>query len=356
LCVIAALTPLEHDYLPGTAALMQAHLLREPLPAGGTEAFLRATLLDHPWADPELPSLVALDDDGAVVGFIASQPRRMLLGDRPVRAVLCSHLVVAPEARTSTVAVQLLRRLLSGPQELTFSDTAEEIVVRLWQTLRGDVDHMRALDWALVLSPARWAGAVARTLRGGRPGRDLVPVGALPLQAAGARLVARAHPAPDPEVRSEPLGIADAVEQLPVVTRGVRLRPDHDEAHLAAVLDLMERSGERVVRRLVRRREQALGWYVYAIRRGVARVVAVMTSARAVEAVVGALVDDARREGAGLLTGRAEPLLAEPLAQRMAVLGYARRPLLHTRDEDIRAALLSGSAVLPRLDAEWWVI
>src|SRR4051812_50177227 len=95
--------PFERGDLGGVAALLRAHLV--PAPATDLERFLTATLLEDPWADPELPSLVA-EQAGAVVGFIARQPRRLELDGEPLAAAVCSHLTVAPAHRADALAAR----------------------------------------------------------------------------------------------------------------------------------------------------------------------------------------------------------------------------------------------------------
>src|SRR3954454_14769558 len=174
----ATIRPFAPGDLAGVAALLRAYLPSPPAP--DLERFLAATLLEDPWADPELPSLVA-EQAGAVVGFIARQPRRMVLDGEPLAAAVCSHLTVAPGHRAGALAARLARTCLGGPQRLTYSDAAGDLVVRLWRVLGGAVDTARACDWVLLLRPGRWAahaGVGLATRRGFG-----LPVAAAPLHA-----------------------------------------------------------------------------------------------------------------------------------------------------------------------------
>src|SRR4051812_2001427 len=157
---LATIRPLVRDDLPAVAALLRAHMA--PAPADDLERFLDATLFADPWADPELPSLVA-EHGGALVGLIARQPRRLELDGEPLYAACCSHLTVAPEHRTGALAARLARMALDGPQRLTYSDAASDLVVRLWRVLGGDVDSARASDWVIALRPWRWLAALAES-------------------------------------------------------------------------------------------------------------------------------------------------------------------------------------------------
>lgn len=350
---MAIIRPLERADLPEVVGLMGSLL---PGPAHD-EDFLAATLLEHPWADAELPSLVAAEGDGAITGFIAAQPRRLLFGERPIRAVCCSHLVVSEGSRSGATGALLMRRLLSGPQELTFSDTANDIVLRIWRAFGGHADHARACDWMLVLHPGRWLLAVLRTAaRHERLWRELMPVGSLPAQAAGPRLLRRAFPPPESDISGEPAAPADVVECLPELMRGMQLRPDYDEPYLSHVFRLLGAREGPVTCRLVRRSGQPVGWHASVLRPGGAsRVLHVSALEREREAVFGELVAHARERGSAALAGRLEPHLVAPLRRRAAALGFARQPIFHARDPELRAALTTGSSLLTRLDGEWYL-
>jgi hypothetical protein len=72
------------------------------------------------------------------------------------------------------------------------------------------------------------------------------------------------------------------------------------------------------------------------------------------EAVFGELVRDARERGSAVLAGRYEPHLRTPLSERSAVLGFARCPLIHSRDPEVSALLATDSSLLTDLDGEWF--
>jgi hypothetical protein len=342
---------LQASDLSGVVALMRAHL---PPPVH-EERFLAASLLDGPGADPELPSLVALDDDGVVVGFIAGPVRRLVFDGRPLRAVCCSHLVVAEHARGGALGVKLLRQLRSGAQDLTFTDSANDAVVRVWRTLGGRLDHSRSMDWMLVLRPgamARTIGAAALTRKSIRP---LVPVAALPAQAAGRRVVPRAFPDTDPGVDSVAADV-DAILEAEAVLTQVQLRGDHDAVYLRQAFDYLGERG-RLVKRVVRRDGHAVGWYAYLVGDGrLARAVHVGADERRIEAVVGELVEHARDDGCVALSGRLDPHLEAPLRRRAAAVGFARRAVVHSKDAEILAALASASSLVTQLDGEWHLI
>ncbi len=349
---MATIRPLERDDLPAVSALMSAHL-------GGWESDARVldeTLLSHPWADPETPSLVAEDEDGALVGFIGAQPRRLWVEGKSLRGICCSHLVVDPASRGGAMGALLLGGLLKGEQDLTWSDSADDIVARMWTTFGGRIDHARAYDWLYVLKPLRWTrqalGAVARR----RLERESFPVAALPIHAAGRRLVPRAHPAPPADVVSEEASAEALVEHLAATSRRVKLRLDYDQRTLDYTFGLVEAQLGGLVRRLVRHKGRPIGWYAYLLRPGdVSRVLHLAAPPGEAEAVFAELAQHAQAAGSAALAGRFEPHLEAPLRLRLAVLGFARRAIIHTRHPEIDALLSSAASLLTRLDGEWYV-
>jgi len=348
--------PFARGDLPAVGALLRTHLLGRVREAPrSVEAFLAATLLDGPWADPELPSWVAVSDDGSPAGFLACHVRRMVLDDAPIRVVVCSHLVVAADERAGATGALLLKRCLDGPQDLTISDTATDVVARLWRIYGGHLDVARSCEWMHVFRPvAMGARLAARVATKQRVGRYDVPVPGLPVHL-GARLLRRLRAGDEPEVEGEPLAPAGATEQLSGLLRVLRLRPDYDDAYLRWLLGQLGDLDGELVCRVVRQGGREVGWYVYVLRpSGTGRVLQVLAEPRRADAVVTELFADARRRGAAMLTGRVEPHLQEPLRRRLTAIGFGERHVVHTRRPEVQAALAGDAALLTRLDGEWW--
>jgi hypothetical protein len=351
---MAEIRPFERDDLSAVAALLRANLAQTPAEEQIAQG-LGATFLDDPWRDEELPSLVATEE-GDVIGFIASQVRRFRLDDRVLRAVAPSHLTVAAGRRGGAAGALLLRRLLTAGQDFTYSDTANDEVARMWQAFGGHLDPGRACDWMIVLRPVRWL----RTLTVGTIGRRLeaeqIPVGAFPFQAARPRIGRRAFLESEPEVSGEDVDAAAIVEHLPEMAARFRLRADYEERFLDYLFGEIESMFGQMTRRLVRRAGRPIGWYASVPRPGgVSRILHILTSEPNGDAVLGELVDHARERKSNLITGRLEPHLTQPLLRRTPVLGFARRPLIHSQDLEIRAALATSSSLLTQLDGEWFL-
>jgi hypothetical protein len=319
-------------------------------PVSALAAFLEAMLLTHPWADPELPSLVAEGEDGRVVGFIASHARHMRHRDREVRAALCSHLVVDPAEPRAGVAMQLLSRFMAGPQDLSLSDTAIDLVGRMWRAAGGRVDPLRSLAWMRVLRRARWAVRLAALRLARRRPTGLAPVRPLPLElpAAPGRADACELATLDPAALA---GLIDSI------AAGAPLRPAYDEAFVTWLFQQLDEhlSPARVVRRSVRRRGRAVGWFVYALEpSGRATVLELGAAQRDVDPVADALFAAAHDDGAVLLTGRMEPHLRDAVRRHRCAIGPGLTAVAHSEDPALLADLASAGSLWTRLAGEWW--
>jgi GNAT superfamily N-acetyltransferase len=190
--------PLERGDLPGVSRLLRAHLPRAP----HDEALLAATLLDDPLSDPEVPSLVADDGNGTVVGYIAAQVSPLRLDGRVVRAAYCSDLVVAPESRGGATGALLVGRLLRAAGA-TFSDGR----TRSSSDVDGDGRQPRPCS-RLRLAAAAPSAEVVRRSRAARRTthpdfRRHVRLPVISAQALGPRLLKHAFPPLEPYVEGE---------------------------------------------------------------------------------------------------------------------------------------------------------
>src|SRR3712207_241382 len=128
-----------------------ADILADALPGSWSppawRRLLRSTLIESPWADCTLPSLVWCDATGTVRGFIAMNARRATFDGRPVRLACSSHFAIDAESRGTPVGAFLLRAALQGTQDATFTDSAGPAVRFLWESLGGRYEPLRSLQW-----------------------------------------------------------------------------------------------------------------------------------------------------------------------------------------------------------------
>lgn len=360
--------PLEREDLPRAVRLFELVMRPQASPLPQLRSFLEQTLFDNPWADSELPSLVYEDEQGEIVGLICSNPRRMLFDGRPVRMTCSAYLLTHPGARNRAPGALLLRAHLAGSQDLTITDGGTDTVRRMWEGLGGQTAHLGCLSFVKVFRPWQLAGDQVLRGRSFKPLESgLRPVWSA-LDRASERVAKKALVPPRPDGTAEQLTAAAMLEHLPDVAGSVRLRSDYDQPYLEWLFDRVDditRWGPvhpRLVPRgplwaeLVRKNGQVQGWFICHLRRGGAcRLLQLAATDHGVDMVVDQLVYCARQRGAAGLYGRMEPRLVAPVSRHRCLLRFSPgRLLVHSRQKDITDAILSGDALLTRLDGEWW--
>lgn len=322
-------------------------------------AYFEETFFDHPWADAEIPSLVYAEDDGRITGFLGSSVRRFTFDGRPVRVGVSGQLVADPEARGHAPGAFLMNAYMNGPQDLTVTDTASELVRRIWEGVGGETFHLACVGWVRIFSPLQFASGYRR--RRERLGAAGVTRPVLAGFDAAARAVFRGalQPQRATGVEGRALSAKDLVESVEAVTENMRLKPAYDEAFLEWLFDHIAAVTGRgeLRRRIVSSGGRVRGWYVYYLQPGgISQVLQVAGDERDVGDVLDDLFRDAQAGGTAGLQGRVEAHLLEPLSHRRALLhpsGYLA--LVHARDPDLMYAVQSGRALLTRLEGEWWM-
>jgi hypothetical protein len=354
---MSQIRPVEREDLPQVTELYE-RAVREGrgMPPPGLEPYFERTLLDYPWADPDVPSLVFDAGDKRIVGFIGSHVRRLVLAGRQIRMGCAGQLFTDPRERRFAIGARLLRSYLGGPQDLTITDGANTVVHEMWVRLGGYALYPGSLVWTRLFRPGRAVGDRWLELKGkGRLCRVAQPAWAA-LDAPASRI---ARP-PD-----RPVGV-DAEELTPRalidyerdVVGNAQLRVAYDQPFLEWLFREMAavRTRGTLVRRLLRREDRVLGWYVaYLKPRGLSQVIEVRAARGELGTVLDCLFADAWHGGAGALEGRLEPALYEPLSSRRCVVRHGTRALFHSSDPEVLAAISLGNSALTRLDGEWWM-
>jgi hypothetical protein len=358
---VSVIRPLERDDIPQVTSLYEAvSRSGSNVPPHGLASYFERTLLDHPWSDPEIPSLVYVNEQGTVVGFIGSHVRRVSLDGKPIRMACSGQLMSDPAVRNRAVGTLLLRRFFAGPQDLTMTDGATEATRRIWRGLGGTVGHLGSITWVRPFDLSS-AGEQALQRFGMAAWRPVVRPALWAAQAVANRIPATSLRVEDPPSQAEELTPQALLEHLPSVTRHRRVHLDYDEQFLSWLFQEMGavRSRGELVKRLIRDPQgRVLGWYVaYLQRRGLSQVMQIAAKERDAQAVLDHLFHDAQRAGVAALAGQFEPSVFEALAQRSrrCFLHLSANFLVQAHNPDVLAPILQGQAMITRMDGERWM-
>jgi len=352
---------LSEQDIPAVAALFARVYPRHQWSSqAACESYFREMLFDNPWCDLRLPSWV-VDDNGRISGFCAVQPRPMLLRGRPIRVAVSCQFAVDPDRRNSLTALQLAQACISGPQDLTLADGANDQARQIWLRIGGIAPLLYSLHWTRALRPASYTLSLleART-------RLPLPfsVAARPLSALVDMAAARARPNrflwDETELTEDALDTGTMLANLPEVMKGNALQPVYDARSLAWLLDQTARKtrhGELRACAVRDRERQLLGWYLYYLRvGGASEVIQIAARNGSFDRVLRLLLADAWRHRATALRGRLDPRFTKELSDRHCWFRIdSTWTLVHSRDPEIMAAIHRGEAFLSRLEGEWWL-
>jgi hypothetical protein len=349
----------QREDIPEVLGLFRAAFLQKGRSGpAGLETYFERVFFESPWFDEELPSFVYQNRSGAIIGFVGVQPRPLLLGRRRLRAAVATKLMVSPGGGDPLAAARLLKRVFAGPQDLLLSDLSTDGGRRIWEGLGGATALLYSLQWQRPVRPARHSLSWLRA----RGVPYLITEGLRPLCSVADALVARSvavslHDTHAGHTTDElPLDVM--VTQLPGVCSDRALRPEYDERSLQWLLSVAQQNEpQRVLRRRVVRDSlgEVVGWFLYLLEPGgVGEVVQLLARKGAADPVFHLLLADAWSCGAVMLSGRLEPSMLREMSVRHA---YFRQvgpwTLAHSKQPDVLAAVLSGSAFLSRLEGEW---
>jgi predicted N-acetyltransferase YhbS len=317
--------------------------------------FYRTIFFENPWHDERYPSLVHEGAAGEILGFVGSIPRPILLGAERLTAVTATELMVAPEARGGLVGLKLMRRLFDGAQQVTWSDRGNESGRALYEGLGGSVAPWYSLYWSASLdgSELRFDTGVGRGPRN---------VAARAVRRA-SRLLDRLSKSSLTQngiaTRDEPLTAETVMSFMRGLAEKNTLVSEYDARSFEwLMLRLAEtQKFERVVTAQVTHEGEAIGFFVYAIRRdGEIDVVQLAALAGREALTFDHLIRHAVGNGGTVLRGRLDRRFGPLISERGLPLTLGQPwTIVRSGRPDVTAQLLNGRALLSRLDAEWWI-
>jgi hypothetical protein len=324
------------------------------------ESYFREMLFDNPWHDLGLPSWIA-EENGRLVGFQAVVPRPMQFRGRPIRVAVSCQFMVDPDERHGLVALQLAKACISGPQDLTLADGANDTSRRMWIGLGGAAPLLYNLHW---VRPLRPAGYMLSLLEERAALASPLALAARPLgflaDAFSVRLRPNRFLRDEAEAAEGELDPATMLAHLPDTMDGSALQPVYDVHALAWLLKhvaLKTRHGTLRARVVCDDKLRPIGWYLYYVQAGrMGEVVQIAARSGAFDRVLQRLLADAWRHGAVAVRGRLDPRHVQELSDQHCWLRQeGPRTLAHSRDAEIMAAIQLGDATLSRLEGEWWM-
>ncbi len=317
-------------------------------------ACLEATYFDSPGYTEATGSIVHLDRNGVLDGFMGVIAMTMVVGERTLRAGILSAYMAADPDNNPGIGVSLIRGVTARDFDLLFTDTANRTSLDIARATRFVILPAQSLEWVKIHRPA---GTAAYFLgkRLPRLARWIVPI-ARSADRVLRRFLPSGSPRPDGIV-SRPIAAADFAEAARPFLAHYDLKPD--PAELGWFVDqagLQTKYGPLRIREVVDRIGRRTGLYLlYARRDGVAYALQILALPNREELVVGQMFADAAEFGAVAVRGATSPDLMKGLFRQKGLLyHHVMGTIAWTRDPEVAATLRGGNVFLGGIAGETW--
>ena len=313
-------------------------------------------LLENPWFDAELAPLV-LEHRGEVAGFIGRMCRPMIFRGRPIRCAVATQLMVDPQRKLGFAALELVRAMQGGPQDLCYSDGANDNSQRIWERGGGQSSRLLSFEWKRSLRPMQ---SFALKLGDHGPMAAMARVTSGMFDACSVNLLPRLFHKPQQKLCREPADARLILPLLQQVSAGAALAPVYTlESYDWLLRTAAQAQAFGPLRSvLVRDADKTpIGWFVYFVQRGrVARVLQAGATYGKGRCVLKELFRDAWEQDAAVVTGQLDPLLLTELSNAHCEFTCkSMGVLVHAKDVELLSAFNGGDAFLSRLEGEWWM-
>jgi hypothetical protein len=316
---------------------------------------------ENPCIDSTFPSFVYQGKNRDIVGFLGGVVRKMSACGQSIRVALGGNFVVHPGGRGELPAMRLLGALMEGNQDLSLTDSANNISRLLLERVGWSTIVPFSIHWVRVLRPAQYA--VFNLSRVTAPSTSAaLTFAATPFCEVLDRVTANVRFNPfrlaEPLMHGEELTVETLLHCIGEFRNGYSIWAQYDIHGLEWLLSFMQRMpGRGDLRKVVVRNDdrKILGWYVYYAKSGaVGEVVQIGGAPRYTRHILDHLFRDAWNHGVIALHGVANTQLLPDFSAKNCLFtcrgGWA---LAHSKHPELLELLNRGDAFLSRLDTEW---
>jgi len=320
--------------------------------------YFHEVFLNNPWYDKSLCSLVYEEGSGKIGGFLGVMPRPMWMKGRPIRAAVSSQFIVEPESRLKLAGVQLLKAFLSGPQDLSLADEANNSSRALWERLGGSTELLYSIHWTCILRPAQYVRVRLGPRNLLRPLTFLLKPFCQVIDSVVARAPDNTYYRTGARCVGEDPGVETLLKCSDAFRHPQSLRPEYDQSSLEWLLGrAAETNGHGNLQKVAVRNaaRELIGWFLYYLdRHGMGEVLQIGSNKTSAHEVLNYLFIHAWRNGAIALRGRLEPgLMPELLALRGLTHRHRYWTLVHSQKPELLDGIHRGDAFMTRLEGEW---
>ncbi len=312
----------------------------------------------NPWYHPGISSLVYEENDGRVTGFLCVVPRHFSFNNQTITVAVGQHLMVD---RTALASVQLFKKFLEGPQDLSITDMAIELAKPIWGRFGGTTIYTHSIYWRRILRPLSFASSFLKKEKStSHSFTNTNPLWTM-LDSIVNQIPSKMLHFKLPNVISEELTTNEFLLNLHNISKEKKLFPVYTADSLNwlfARLTEEKRFGE-FQKTLVRDSDnQILGWYLYNLKpMGRSEVLQIIARKDSINTILDHLFYNAWEKGSIELCGRLDPQFTKEFGQKYALFMPGRNWMLaHSKNPELIDALHSNEAHHTRLEGDLWFL
>ncbi|HWK65111.1 MAG TPA: hypothetical protein VNS34_09240 [Rhizobiaceae bacterium] len=355
---MGSVRPLIRSDVPAVAVMLQRILRKTSDPVTPSlEVYLEDLFLNGAHHDADINSHVYVRDDGAVAGFIGALAFPMDIGGRAVRGALCGTFMVDRHSDDPFAGARLMRAFLAGPQDISLTETANDISTTMWRGINATMLPAYSLEWLRVLRPAEFLIEIAA--HACRAARMISPL-ARPLDRLlrQRNIQSRYFGLPGKALPTREADDEMAAALLERFTSSFAARPQWKAENLRCVIAESRRKalyGEMVRRVVTTRDGRAVGLFqYYGDPNRIGRVIQTLAAPGQSGAVIDSMIAHASDRGLVALRGRTMPALIDAMLGQPFLFMNAASSIVHARDQTLVEPFRTGKAFFNGFAGESW--
>jgi hypothetical protein len=331
-----------------------------PAPPALEDEF-RESYLRNPWVSPDITPLVYMEK-GKLVGFLGVIPRSMEFCGRPIRVATITVWVVDRDLHRGIAGMKLLKHLLSGPQDFSFTDGASNEASSVYTALGAQISHLYSFNWVRPLRPFQTARGLFDRMGGGLSKlKGVAGLVTKPLDFLLSKAPLGVLRAPRSKYTSKLASAAELLQCIQEARGRESLRPVYSMPSFGWLMSHAARgSGHKELRMKIVHSPDGMcaGWFVYYANPGQPAYVLQLGAHRRLQFqdVLLSLFQDAWEQGASAVKGQVIPHFATTFTEQHCLFRQPYACVIgHSRDPKIMHAFHSADASLSRLDSGAWL-
>jgi hypothetical protein len=323
----------------------------------GLRDYYRDIFFHSPWCDDKYPSFVFRDDKGIVVGFIGVVARQMRFKGEKIKVAVSHRLMVDPASGCPLAAAQLVRRFLSGPQDLSFSDGANDVGRKFWEGMGGSTALIYSMNWVRPLRPCSYAIHILSKQKGREILSAVLGQGAWLVDLLGAtKLVQPTLSSDHKSVEVDDDLLLDCVSEF---SKPYMLCPEYNRDNWKWLMQFLRSNKHRGSFRafvVYKGSRELIGAYAYYLNTNrVGEVMLLLARRDSRDKVLRHMFSEAIKENAICFWGRMEPRFLDCLGDNKCLFKRGSWALLHTKRPELADVINRGDAFLTSLEGELWL-